>query len=452
MKPRGAAPSGWPRLGRVVVVVLLALAVIGPAPAAEEPLAPAACPPGLPETTRCLRGRDANGAWLLVARPADWHGGLVTHIFGGPRMAAPGPDTTDEDLLRYVEFLSEGWAWASTSRRRAGFGIARAAEDTLSVRRMAEQALGPVRFSLLHGQSWGAAVGAKAIETLNEPDAQGRRPWQAALLTSGVLAGPTRAYDMRVDLRAAFQAICGSHPRPDEPQYPVTLGLPRGARMAREELMARYLACTGAELAEDARTPLQRQALADLSAASRVPEWSIPGHLAWATTIFADIAWQMTEGRSAFGNEKVRYAGTSDDAGLNARIPRIAPDPWAVARLAADGDLTGRIAIPVLTLHGVEDMTVFVEHQSAYRETLAAAGTESLLLQVFTAEQEHSKLSGPIYAAAAAALRDWAETRRRPHPAELQGRCAMLASRATGLCRILPDYSPQPWLARVNPR
>lgn len=443
--------AGWGRLLRAIGLAALAVAFIGPAPASEPP-APAACPPGLVEGTRCLRGRDANGAWLLLARPPDWHGGLVTHIFGGPRMAAPGPDTTDEDLLRYAEFLRAGWAWASTSRRRAGFGIGRAAEDTLAVRRIAEQHLGPVRFSLLHGQSWGAAVAAKAIETLNEPDPEGRRPFQAALLTSGVLAGPSRAYDMRVDLRAAYQAICGTHPRPDEAQYPVTLGLPRGAQMAREELMARYLACTGADLAVEARSPAQRRALADLSAASRIPEWAIPGHLAWATTQFADIAWQMMEGRSAFGNAHVRYAGTSDDAGLNARIPRIRPDPDAAARLAEDGDPTGRIAIPVLTLHGVEDMTVFVEHQAAYRETLASAGTGHLLVQVFTEEMEHSKLSGPIYAAAAAALRDWAERRRRPTPADLRGRCDTLAGPATGECRILPDYQPQPWTSRVNPR
>ncbi len=438
---------GW---GRVFIAICLA-ALAGPA-AAEAPPHEAACPPGLPEGTTCLRGRDANGAWLLLARPANWHGGLVTHIFGGPRMAAPGPDTTDEDLLRYAEFLRAGWAWASTSRRRAGYGIRRAAEDTLAVRGIAEQALGPIRFSLLHGQSWGAAVAAKAIETLNEPDAAGRRPFQAALLTSGVLAGPSRAYDMRVDLRAAFQAICGTHPRPGEAQYPVTLGLPQGARMAREELMARYLACTGAELAEAARSPAQRQALADLAAASRIPEWAIPGHLAWATTQFADIAWQMMDGRSAFGNARVRYSGTSDDAALNARIPRITPDPDAAARLAEDGDPTGRIAIPVLTLHGVEDPTVFVEHQAAYRDTLVRAGTDHLLVQVFTEEMEHSKLAGPIYAAAAAALRDWAELRRRPTPADIRGRCDTLAGPETGACRILADYQPRPWNSRVNPR
>lgn len=412
----------------------------------------ASCPPGLPATTRCWRGQDERGAHLLLARPENWHGGLVTHIFGGPRMAPPVADSTDEDLLRYAEFLAEGWAWAASSRRRAGFGIRSGGEDALAARRLAGQVLGPVRFSLLHGQSWGGAVAAKAIETLNDPGPDGTRPWQAALLSSAVLAGPSRAYDMRVDLRTAFQAICATHPRPDEPQYTVTLGLARDQRMTREELMARYLACTGADLAPESRTQAQRRALADLAAASRVPEPAIPAHLVWATNVFADIGWRLMDGRSAFGNQGVRYAGTSDDAALNARIPRIAPDPDAAAWLAADGDPTGATAIPVLTLHGIGDMTVFVEHQSAYRETLDRAGTGRLLVQVFTEEIEHSKLSGPIYAVAAAALLDWAETRRQPTAAELQGRCAASRITTIGPCRILPAYRPQPWAARVNPR
>jgi dienelactone hydrolase len=438
-------------LKRAACLLLATLSCAAPA-GAEAPPVPAACPPGLPADTECWRGRDANGAHLLLARPGNWQGGLVTHVFGGPRMSPPAADSTDEDLLRYSEFLATGWAWVSTSRRRPDFGIRMGGEDALAARQIAGQVLGPVRFSLLHGQSWGGAVAARAIETLNDPGPDGVRPWQAALLTSAVLAGPTRAYDMRVDLRAAFQAICGTHPRPEEPQYLVTLGLARGQRMTREELMARYLACTGADLAPEARTPSQRRALADLAAASRVPEAAIPAHLVWATMVFADIGWRLMDGRSAFGNLDVRYAGTSDDAGLNARIPRIAPDPDAAARLAGDGDPTGATAIPVLTLHGAGDMTVFVEHQSAYRETLERAGTGHLLVQVFTDEIEHSKLSGPIYAAAAAALRGWAETRRRPGPAELQGRCEASPITTLGPCRILADYRPQPWTARVNPR
>jgi alpha-beta hydrolase superfamily lysophospholipase len=400
----------------------------------------------------CWRGQDENGAHLLFARPANWNRGLVVHIHGGPRMATPGAHTSDEDLVRHVEFVEAGWAFAATSRRRAGFGVTRAGEDAELARRAAVATLGAPQVTVLHGQSWGGAVAAKAIEAMNEPGRDARRPYDAALLTSAVLAGPTRAYDMRVDLRAAFQAVCGTHPGPLEAQYPVTLGLARGQRISGQELEARFLRCTGADRAPLARTEAQRRALADLAAASRIPHWALRGHLWWSTQVFADIAWTMTDGRSAFGNEHVRYQGTSDDTAFNARVPRIAPDPAAVALLAADGDPTGRITVPVLTIHGISDPTVFVEHQAAYRATLERAGTADRLVQVFVDESEHQKLSAVVYPAAIAALRHWVESGERPTPQEVRSRCEAMRAAFAGACRIVPDYVPQRWEARVNPR
>jgi hypothetical protein len=217
-------------------------------------------------------------------------------------------------------------------------------------------------------------------------------------------------------------------------------------------VIGRYLACTGAENAPEARSPAQRRALADLAAASRIPEAAIPVHLWWATQVFADIAWTMSGGRSAFGNVGVRYHGTSDDAAFNARVARIHPDREARARLAADGDPTGRLTVPVLTMHGIGDTTVFVEHEAAYRETVQRAGMAHRLAQVFVDESDHTKLSPVLYPAALAALVTWVERGERPSPAAVQTRCLSLQWVYPGDCRIVPDYVPQPWEARVNPR
>ncbi len=406
----------------------------------------------MPFGVTCWRGQDANGAHVLLARPQAWNGRLLVHVHGGPRMAPPRPTTSDEDLQRFPEFVAEGWAFAASSRRAAGFGVTRGAEDADGARRMATDLFGPPRLTVLHGQSFGGAVAAKAIEALNEPGPDGRRPWDAALLTSAVLAGPTRAYDMRIDLRAAFQAVCGTHPAPEEAPYPLGLGLAPGQQMAREEVVARLQACTGADRPAAERTEAQARAAADLSAASRVPEAALAGHLWWATQIFADISRNVTDGRSPFGNIGVVYRGTSDDAAFNARVPRVAADPVAVAILRADGDPTGRVAIPVLNMHGLGDATVFVEHQSAYRETLEAAGNGARLAQVTIDEAEHNKMSPVLYAAAIGALADWAEGGHRPGPAEFLARCEGLRGAYQGECRVVLDRLPQAWEERVNPR
>lgn len=424
--------------------LLLALLLAAPAMAAV----PAPCPSGLPAGTACFRDRDHNGAFVFIARPAGGHGGLVVHSYGGPRLTAFRPETTDEDAQRFAEFIAEGWDFVVSSRRRPGFGVAIGAEDTENARRLYVAAFGRPRITVAHGQSWGAAVTAALIERHNAPGPDGHRPYDAALLTAGVLAGGTRAYDMRVDLRAAFQAICGTHPAPGEPAYDVTLGLAPGARMSREELERRLRDCTG--IGADGRSAAQARAAADLAAASRVPEAAIMGHLAWATFVFRDIAEHITGGRSPWGNAGVAYRGTSDEAALNARIPRITPDAAARAALAADADLTGQVGIPVLSMHGIGDQVVFVESQSAYAATIAAAGQSARLVQVFVDESAHSKMASPLYPAALGALAAWAADGIRPDAASVQARCEALRARFPGECRISPGFQPQPWEARVN--
>jgi len=68
-------------------------------------------------------------------------------------------------------------------------------------------------------------VAAKAAEMFTAQTV-GAQPYDAVLLTSGVLAGGTRSYDFRLDLRAVYQYLCNNHPRPTEASYALNLGLP----------------------------------------------------------------------------------------------------------------------------------------------------------------------------------------------------------------------------------
>jgi hypothetical protein len=439
---------GGKKTARVTAALALALAVFWPE--AARAFDPAPCPPDLPAGIECFRGRDANGAYLLAARPANAHGGLIVHTFGGPRLGPVNATTTDDDIKRFSEFLAEGWAWVSSSRRRGGFGVQMGVDDTEAARAAYVARFGRPNFTIAHGQSWGSAVTAALIERRNAPGADGRRPYDAAFLSAGVLAGGTRAYDMRVDLRLAFQAICGTHPAKDEPQYLVTLGLAPGATMARAELDRRVRECTG--IGAPARTPEQMRAAADLVAASRIPEGAILGHMAWATNVFRNIADHVTGGTGAFGNANVRYTGTSDDIGLNARIARVTPDPAARAALAVDADLTGRVEIPVLTIHAIRDETAFVAHQNAYARTLANAGNAARLAQFFVDESAHSKMASPLYPAAIALLARWARGGAKPIAADFAAACEGLRAKFPGECRVVPNFVPPAWEARVNPR
>ncbi len=202
------------------------------------------CPTALPAGTECFAGQDLHGAYYWIAKPKNWNGTLVVHAHGGPRTAEPQADDPVEDLTRFVVTVQEGYAWAGSNYRRQGYGVRMAAEDTDSVRRIAIQQLGKPKHVLLHGQSWGGNVAAKTAE-LYALDWQGRKNYDGVVLTSGLLAGGSRGYDFRADLRAVYQYYCKNHPRKDEMQYPVWQGLPKGATMKREELEKRVNECTG---------------------------------------------------------------------------------------------------------------------------------------------------------------------------------------------------------------
>ena len=169
------------------------------APLAEAAPQPTACPQGLPAATRCLGGQDSAGAFYLIAVPQQWNQRLVLHVHGGPLLGALRPERVVEDLQRWSIMVKAGYAWAGSSFRQGGVAVRAAAEDTERLRRIFISHVAKPQRTVLHGQSWGASVAAKGAEMFTA-SAQGK-PYDAVLLTSGVLGGGTRSYGFRLDLR-----------------------------------------------------------------------------------------------------------------------------------------------------------------------------------------------------------------------------------------------------------
>lgn len=421
-------------------------------PSFAGPLTSRPCPPAIGPGISCFTAEDMNGAHVLAARPENRNGSLIVHTYGGPRMRKPDASMVDEDLVRFIETVKEGYAWVATSRRRGGFGVTQGAEDADNARKLYIATFGKPKTTIAHGQSWGGNIGAILIEKFNTRDAEGKRPYDGAMLTSGVLAGGTRGYDMRLDLRVAFQAICNVHPAAGEQVYSVGLGLPAGSKIKRQQVARWFNECTGADKKAEERSDAQKQALADISAASRIPPGALLGHLQWATFVFQDLSEFVTGGRPAFGNVNVRYRGTSDDEGFNRKVMRIAPDPEAVKLLAADSDPTGKFDIPVITMHQVRDTTVFVEQQHEYRRIVGAAGNGERLLQTFVDDNQHSKTGPPHYPAILNALQGWIETGAKPSIEAILQNCETAKIKYAGECRFLPGFQPKPWYDRINAR
>ncbi|MEU9647684.1 DUF6351 family protein [Streptomyces sp. NPDC048110] len=417
-------------------------------PGAGQPVA-ADCPPALAKKATCYTGRDANGAHYAMAVPHRWNGSLVVHAHGGPDLGdASDPARSTEDLERWAVMVDQGYAWAGSSYRRGGYGARMAAADTENVRRLFTDRFGRPEHTYLHGQSWGGNVAAKVAETY------GRRPgaYDGVLLTNGVLGGGSRGYDYRVDLRVVYQYYCHNHPRPTEPSYPLWQGLRAGSTMTTAGLRARLQECTGYASHPADRTAQQQRNLDDILAVTGIPERTLESHLRFATFTFRDIVTNRLDGRNPFGNRGVHYTGSHDDKALNAGVERFSADPTARRDLSWDSDLTGKVSLPVLTLHAIDDPTAFVEHEAAYRATLRGAGREGNLVQTFTREHEHSSLSDSEYANSMAALDTWVRTGHRPSPRSIAASCGTFDVTYGEGCFYDPGFHPSPYASRVRPR
>jgi hypothetical protein len=399
------------------------------------------------EGTTCLAGRDSAGAFYLVAMPKPWNGDLVLHAHGGPFLGAPTAKRVAEDLERWAVMPRLGYAWAASSYRQGGVAVTAAAEDTERLRRLFIDKVAKPRHVWLHGQSWGASVAAKGAELFTDG-----KPYDAVLLTAGVLAGGTRSYDFRLDLRVVYQYLCRNHPLPSEPPYPLNTGLPFDAKLTQADLARRVDDCLAPNKPASERTSEQAAKIKTIVDVIRIPERSIQGHLNWATWHFQDVVHKRTGGASPFGNAGVAYTGSVDDAALNAGVLRYTADRQAVATLAADADLSGRIPVPVLTVHAIHDATAMVELQERFGRTMAAAGCEEALVQTYTGDRDHSYLSDPTYAALMEALSAWATQGRKPTPEGIAAGCEKARAALGSTCRFEPAYVPKPLDTRVPPR
>ena len=451
--PRGMPPTHQPMSRHAPArtrLALLCASIMALAGCASQPAAPPeapplaqSCPPGVPDGARCLRGQDSASAHYPIVMPAQWSGVLVVHAHGGPTLGAPKTTRADEDIKRWAITVREGHAWAGSVFRQGGFAVTTAAEDTERVRRIFVDHVGKPRRTLLHGQSWGAMVAARAAEMFP-------KSWEGILLTSGVVAGPT-TYDFRLDLRAIYQHLCNNLPRPDEPSYPLAIGLPADSKLTNAELAQRADDCLGVRKPAAQRTPAQAQKLKTIVDVLKIPERSVIGHLNWGAFTLRDVVMK-NGGVSPFGNAGVRYAGSADAAALNAAVSRFPVDAKAAARFAADVDHSGRFAVPVLSSHGVDDATVFVEGQHTLRQRMVAAGNGERLVQTYVDSSEHSYWGDAHYPPLFEALLNWVERGHKPTPASIAERCRQLRAAQPADCRFLPDFAPKPLASRIPPR
>jgi hypothetical protein len=380
------------------------------------------CPANLDAVATCSVGRDANGAYYLIAKPKTWNNILIVHAHGGPRLGDPKAEDSDEDLERFAVMVRNGYAWIGSTYRRGGYGVRMAAHDVDNSRAIFWQKYGKPRLTILHGQSYGGNVAAKLAE-LDALDTQGEKLYNGVLLTNAILMGGTRAYTFRSDLRAVYQYFCTNHPRASEPAYPLWSGLPRDSTMTRADLEARVNECTGVGTPDARRSPEQKRRLSAIVGATGINEQNLQRHLEWATFTFRDLVQLRLQGANPFDNMTTVYRGSGEDVALNQGVARFAADPYAVSMLAYDSDLSGIVTLPTLAINWRDDPVVSAQGAVAYESLIESQRNQHLYIRLQTEQGTHGRLADSEYMSTLTALVTWINSGSRPDPACIRATC-----------------------------
>ena len=356
------------------------------------------------------RAGEINGAPYLMQVPADWRGGVVVYAHGIQRGVGPG-DVTAPPLGDHI--LDEGHAWIASGYREREYRPDVAVEDLLAVHALFLKEYGPPRWSIIYGQSMGGHVAVASLEL--HPGV-----YQGGLTECGLVDGTSIA-DYLLAYTAAAELISGVPllDAPDKAAFddmlytrvvPV-LGMPGSftARGRQFDSVVKYL------MGADQRgndLPLRAQGLPRrylLNFGYRHP----------------DIEKDPRPGARAATNAHIRYRidpglGLTED-GLNARVRRFRParnartpgvDPVFAER-------TGRLTVPMLTLHETGDAWVPLSLEQSYRRRTIAAGTAHLLVQRAYRAPSHCAFDGLVREQAFDDLVAWMERGVKPEGEDL---------------------------------
>jgi len=312
-------------------------------------------------------GYYAGGAYRIEV-PSVWNGGLVLFAHG---YRGEGPDIFVSDSPIREHLIANGYAWAASSYRGNSYRPDWGVDDTLALRDLFVARYGTPRWTILHGQSMGGHILVASLE-------QHADVYQAALSECGVMTGVGQ-FDYLAAYTAAADYLSGVGllSAPDTPtfakiiedQWLPAMGKP-GAyteRGAQFDSVVKYL--TGGDLAfrEQGLAQFYTRDLSRFGEPAAAPP-SAPGRRALNTR---NVTFEIDPG-----------LGVSA-AQLDAGVRRFDPAPGARSpdHDPVFADFTGKISVPVLSIHDTGDAFVPFKFEQDYRQKTLAAGTGELLVQ-----------------------------------------------------------------------
>jgi pimeloyl-ACP methyl ester carboxylesterase len=357
---------------------------------------------------RTLSGTVGKAAYAIEV-PAHWNVTLFlySHGYVTPGQANGAVDAPGPDVASWL--LGQGYAVAGSSYSSTGWAVEDALKDQVALLDFFAARVGKPRRTIAWGHSLGGIITAGLVQLY--PDR-----FAGAIPMCGVLAGSVATWNQALDGAYAFKTLLA----PDANLQLVHISQPA----ANLQLAGQLAASAGSSPAGQARLALAA-ALGDLpgwfdpAAPEPAPDdyaaraaaqalWNTHVDFGYAFAARAEVeqraggnpSWNLGVDyrqllQQSIDREEVaglyRAAGLDLDrdlAALNAGAT-IKPDAAAVAYLRRNIVFDGRLPVPVLTLHTAGDGLVVPEQEDAYAAAVKAAGSMSLLRQVFVHRAGH---------------------------------------------------------------
>ncbi len=322
------------------------------------------------------------GALFEIDTPAAWNGDLVLYAHGIVQADLPvaAPATQDGYNHFRAALLASGYAVAASSFSTNGWSLDDAVRRTHQLRGLFESKVGRPHRVFLAGHSMGALAITKMAETFPQQ-------YDGALPMCGPLGGALQelqdAGDARVTFDHYFPGVLPgtAFDVPDGTSYlsPVDPGGPSPL----------FVQVYTALVTHPVET-FQWASAAGLPFANAAEMGNSALYVVGFGLRYTNDLSDRVNGKLPYDNRTRAYRVnvTADPATndylsglLNQDVQRFDADTAALKYYERNYTPTGRIGIPVLTLHTTRDAAIPVAHEAVFANSVAAAGYADLLSQ-----------------------------------------------------------------------
>ncbi|MGH9749722.1 MAG: hypothetical protein ACRD6R_07355 [Candidatus Polarisedimenticolia bacterium] len=360
----------------IPLVPCVAASLLFGAALAPVPVIAAACEPD---------GLQSSGAVYRICMPARWNGNLVVFAHGYVGFDQPVAIPEDQLVLPDGTSLPDlvtsiGFAFAATSYATNGLAIVDGLADVVDLVEVFAAGKGTPRRVFLVGPSEGGLITALAIERFPHI-------FSGGLAACGPIGDFPRQVNYFGDFRVVFDQLFPGVIPGDPTEVP-------GDVIADFEPFYTDRIRTAIAAHPDRTEDLLAVTRASFDPAEPATIEATVLGLAWYN-VFATNDARGKLGGQPFDNRRRIYLGSDNDLMLNLMVRRFGAEEAAVAAMESGYRTTGRLQVPLVTLHTRGDPIIPYWHERLYAMKVRDSGSAALHLNLPIDRYGHCNFRAP---------------------------------------------------------